>query len=224
MTLPPISRTERTTLKRLPKRGSYDRDLVNAILDEGLLCHVGFVVDGLPFVIPTAYWRIGDRIYLHGAPVSRMLTQLRQGGDVCVTVTLLDGLVLARSAFHHSMNYRSVLIFGRAEWVEGEAEKLAAMEAFMEHVVPGRAAEVRPPNPAEVAGTLILAIAIEEASAKVRSGPPVDDARDMDWPVWAGEIPVHMVGTQPEVSPDLRFELPVPAYAREYTRSRGRRG
>jgi len=220
MTNPPISRTERTTLKRLPKRGSYDRELVHAILDEGLLCHVGFGLDGSPFVIPMAYWRIGERIYLHGAPVSRMLKELRQGLDVCVTVTLLDGLVLARSAFHHSMNYRSVILFGRAEWVEDDAEKLAALDAFMDHVVPGRAAEVRPPNPAELAGTLILAIAIDEASAKVRSGPPVDDARDMDWPVWAGEVPLHMVGASPKVSPDLRVERPVPAYARDYARSR----
>ncbi|HEY9857075.1 MAG TPA: pyridoxamine 5'-phosphate oxidase family protein [Stenomitos sp.] len=224
MTMPPIARTERTTLKRLPKRGSYDRELVYAILDEGLLCHVGFVVEGSPFVIPTAYWRIGDRLYLHGAPASRMLQQLRQGVDVCVTVTLLDGLVLARSALHHSMNYRSVLIFGRAELLEGEAEKLAALDAFLDHVVPGRATEVRPPSPAEVAGTLILAIAIEEASAKVRSGPPVDDARDMEWPVWAGEVPLQMVGTQPEVAPDLRVEVPVPAYARHYARSRSSRG
>lgn len=223
MTLPPVSRTERTTLKRLPKRGSYDRELVHAILDEGLLCHVGFVAEGSPFVIPMAYWRIGDRLFLHGAPASRMVKTLCQGVDVCVTVTLLDGLVLARSAFHHSMNYRSVLIFGRAELVEGETEKLAAMAAFMDHVAPGRASEVRPPSPAEVGGTLILALAIEEASTKVRSGPPVDDARDMDWPVWAGEVPLQLVGTQPEVSPDMRCEVPVPAYARAYARSRGRR-
>ncbi len=220
MTLPPFSRTDRTTLKRRPQRGSYDPELVHAILDEGLVCHVGFVVDGLPFVIPSSYWRIGNRLYLHSAPASRMLQQLQQGVDVCVTVTLLDGLVLARSALHHSMNYRSVVIFGRAERVESEAEKLSALEAFLDHVVPGRAAEVRPPNPTEAAGTAILAIAIEEASAKVRTGPPVDDARDMDWPVWAGEVPLQMVEAQPKASPDLRFEGPVPAYARDYARTR----
>lgn len=218
MTTSSFDKTERTTLKRLPQRGSYDRELVHAILDEGLLCHVGFVVDGAPFVIPTAYWRTGDRLYIHGAPASRMLRNLRQGVDVCVTVTLLDGLVLARSAFHHSMNYRSVVIFGRAELVEDPESKLAAMNAFMDHVVPGRGADVRPPSPAEAAGTLILSIPLEEVSAKVRSGPPVDDAHDMGLPVWAGEVPLRLTATAPQAAPDLTFDGPVPAYAQAYHR------
>lgn len=206
----PISPTPRTQVKRLPNRASYDRTQVHAILDEGLVCHLGFVVNGQPFVIPTAYGRIDDQIYIHGSPASRMLTSLEQGVEVCLTVTLLDGLVLARSAFHHSMNYRSVVVFGTATRVDDAGEKLTALEAFTDHVVPGRWAEVRPPSSQELIGTLVLALPIAEASVKVRTGPPIDAAADYALPVWAGEIPLKMTAEEPIVDPqsDSGAELP----------------
>ncbi|MGH9823878.1 MAG: pyridoxamine 5'-phosphate oxidase family protein, partial [Blastocatellia bacterium] len=167
-----IEKTERTTVKRLPSRGDYDRATINCILDEGLICHVGFIVDGQPRVIPTGYVRVDDNLYIHGSPASVMLRSAVKELDVCVTITLLDGLVLARSAFHHSMNYRSVVVYGRARLVDDAEEKLTAMRRFVEHVVPGRWSEVRGPNPAEFKGTTVLAIPINEASAKIRIGPP----------------------------------------------------
>src|SRR6185436_5638658 len=167
--------TERTTLKRLPKRAVYDRELVYAILDEGFICHVGFAVDGRPFVIPTGYARVDDQLYIHGSQVSRTLRTLAQGVEVCVTVTLVDGLVLARSAFHHSMNYRSVVIFGHASSVELAEEKLAALFAFSEQVIPGRWDEVRGPTEQELKATSVLSLPLAEVSAKVRMGPPIDD-------------------------------------------------
>src|SRR5687767_800193 len=170
--------TERTALKRLPKRGVYDRELVYGILDEGFICHVGFVVDGRPYVIPTGYARVDDQLYIHGSQASRMLRTIAEGVDVCVTVTLLNGLVLARSAFHHSMNYRSVVIFGRASTVEEREEKLAALLAFSEHVIPGRWDEVRAPNERELKKTTVLSLPLVEVSAKVRTGPPLDDEED----------------------------------------------
>src|SRR6266478_6802302 len=170
--------TERTTLKRLPKRGVYDRDLVYQILDEGFVCHVGFAVDGRPFVIPTGYARVGDSLIIHGSQASRMLRTLGQGIDVCVTVTLIDGLVLARSAFHHSMNYRSVVVFGRATVVEGSDAKIAALRALSEHMIPGRWDDVRAPNERELQQTTVLSLPLTEASAKVRCGPPLDDEED----------------------------------------------
>jgi nitroimidazol reductase NimA-like FMN-containing flavoprotein (pyridoxamine 5'-phosphate oxidase superfamily) len=189
--------TERTTVKRLPKRGVYDRDTVYRILDEALICHAGFIVDGMPVVIPTIHWREGDTLYLHGSQASRMLRSLRGGVEACVTVTLLDGLVIARSAFHHSMNYRSAVLFGTAREVTDRDEKLRALDALVEHVLRGRSAEARKPNEKELRQTMVLAMPIEEASAKVRTGGPVDDEEDYDLPVWAGVVPVRLAFGEP---------------------------
>ena len=182
--------TERTKLKRLPKRGKYDHAEVFQILDEAFICHVGFNAGDKPVVIPTSYARIDDDLYIHGSAASRMLQSLENGIDVCVTVTLIDGLVLARSAFHHSMNYRSVVVLGRARLVTERDEKLIALQRFTDHVVPGRWAELRPITDQELKGTAVLALPIEEASAKVRTGPPLDDDEDLQWPAWAGVVPL----------------------------------
>jgi len=184
--------TERSEVRRLPKRAVYDKDLVYSILDAGYVCHVGFVAGGQPYVIPTGYARAGDRLYIHGSPASRMLRALGQGAEVSLAVTLLDGFVLARSAFHHSMNYRSVVMFAKASLVTDPAEKLEALRAFTEHVWPGRWAEVRQPNERELSATTVLALPLDEASAKVRTGPPIDDEADYSLPVWAGVVPVGM--------------------------------
>jgi nitroimidazol reductase NimA-like FMN-containing flavoprotein (pyridoxamine 5'-phosphate oxidase superfamily) len=212
-----FSPTARTTLRRLPKRGSFERQTVNEILDEGFVCHVGFVADGQPFVIPTAYGRVGDTLYLHGAKASRMLKALSAGADVCVTVTLLDGLVLARSAFHHSINYRSVVVFGRARVVEDEGEKNAALEAFTEHVMPGRWAEVRWPTAQELAATTVLALPLSEASAKIRNGPPIDDEEDYALPVWAGVLPLGVEPGAPDPDPRLHAETALPGYVESFS-------
>jgi nitroimidazol reductase NimA-like FMN-containing flavoprotein (pyridoxamine 5'-phosphate oxidase superfamily) len=213
-------KTEHTTLKRLPKRGIYDRKLVYAILDEGFICHVGFAVNGRPFVIPTGYARIDDQLYIHGSQVSRMLRTLAQGVDVCVTVTLLDGLVLARSAFHLSMNYRSVVIFGRASMVEQREVKLAALRAFAEHVIPGRWDEVRAPYEQELKATAVLSVPLVEVSAKVRSGPPLDDEEDYALNVWAGVIPLQVVAGEPVSDPRSPEGIEAPPYALHYTREK----
>lgn len=184
--------TDRTRLRRHPERGSYDRGVVHAILDEALVCHVGFVHDGHPFVIPTMHARVGDILYIHGAAPGRMLRTLANGGQICVTVTILDGLVLARSAFHHSMNFRSVLITGTAATVIDAETKLAAMEALIERMSPGRWAACRRPSPQELGATAIVAIPLEAVSAKVRTGPPLDDPSDLDHPVWAGVVPLRL--------------------------------
>jgi len=218
MTSTEFTPTERTQVKRLPKRGSYDRTLVEQILDEALICQVGFVVDGQPFVIPTTYGRVGDTLYIHGSHASRMLRTLQTGVPVCVSVTLLDGLVLARSAFHHSMNYRSVVILGTAVLVQDAHAKLEALRAFTEHIVPGRWAEVRQPSPQELAGTLVLALPLEEVSAKVRTGPPVDDEEDYALPVWAGELPLQLISSMAIADPRLTQGLEPPAYVQTYTR------
>lgn len=215
-----FSPTARTKLKRLPKRGSFERETVNGILDEGFICHVGFVVEGQPFVIPTAYGRKGDVLYIHGARASRMQKVLAVGGEVCVTVTLVDGLVLARSAFHHSINYRSVVVFGRARAVESEEEKAAALEAFTEHIMPGRWADVRWPTAPELAATTVLAIQLSEASAKVRTGPPIDDEEDYALPVWAGVLPLGVEPGAPEADPRLPTEIPLPAYVEQFELSK----
>lgn len=211
-------RTERTTLKRLPKRGVYDRELVYKILDEGVICHVGFAVNEQPFVIPTGYARIDDRLYVHGSQLSRMLRTLSDGIKVTVAVTLLDGLVLARSAFHHSMNYRSVVIFGNASLVDDPAEKLAALTAFSEHVVRGRWADVREPTEPELKATTVLSLPIAEASAKVRTGPPLDDEEDYALNVWAGVVPLRLSAGAPITDPRLPDGIEPPAYARNYSR------
>ncbi|HEX6190324.1 MAG TPA: pyridoxamine 5'-phosphate oxidase family protein [Pyrinomonadaceae bacterium] len=214
-----LSRTQRTTLKRLPQRGSFERQQINEILDEGFICHVGFVVDNGPFVIPTGYARAGDELIIHGSQASRMLRQLGQGIDVCVTVTLIDGLVLARSAFHHSMNYRSVVVFGRARVIEERAEKMSALTALSEHMIPGRWDEVREPNDREIQLTTVLAIPLTEASAKVRTGPPVDDEEDYGLPVWAGVIPLQLMANEPIADPRLGANIPTPRHALDYRRT-----
>lgn len=210
--------TSRTTVKRLPKRGAYDRATIEAIIDEALICHVGIVVDGQPIVIPTIHWRAGEELYFHGSQASRMLRSLKAGVEACVTITLLDGLVLARSAFHHSMNYRSVVILGTAREVTDPAERLAALDALVEHVCAGRSKDVRPPNSSELAQTLILALPISEASAKIRTGGPLDDDEDYALPHWAGVIPLRLTPQPPESDERLGEGIAVPGYAREYRR------
>ena len=192
-----LEQTDRTKVRRLPARAAYDRETIHAIVDEALICHVGFCVDGQPFVIPTIHWRDGDTLYFHGSAASRMLRTLRGGVEACVTITILDGLVLARSAFHHSMNYRSVVAFGTAHEVSDRDEKLRVLGRLMEHITPERAAEVRPPNESELRQTLVLALPLQEASAKIRTGPPIDDEEDYGRAVWAGVIPMAMVKGAP---------------------------
>jgi nitroimidazol reductase NimA-like FMN-containing flavoprotein (pyridoxamine 5'-phosphate oxidase superfamily) len=212
--------TQRTTIRRLPKRGVYDRELVYGILDEGFICHVSFAVDGQPFVIPTGYARDDDQLYIHGSQVSRMLRTLSQGIDVCVGVTLVDGLVLARSAFHHSVNYRSVVIFGNATVVEEKQAKLAALFAFSEHVIPGRWNEVREPTEQELKATTVLSLPLVEVSAKVRSGPPIDDEEDYALNVWAGVLPLRIVAAAPVSDPRLPDSIKPPAYTLQYSREK----
>ena len=206
--------TPRTAVKRLPERGVYDRATIDAILDEALICHVGFVHDGDPFVIPTIHARDGDALYLHGSPGSRMLRDLAQEIDVCVTATLLDGLVLARSVYHHSMNYRSVVVLGRAHEVTDDEEKLHAMECVVEHVVRGRWSEARHPTDGELKGTTILAVSLAEASAKIRTGGPKDNDDDLHLPVWAGVIPLALTTGAPVADNDEAL----PLYAERYRR------
>ncbi len=210
--------TEKTTVKRLPKRGEYDRAAVYQILDEAFLCHVGFAVDGQPFVIPTGYARIADKLYIHGSPASRMLRSLAESIEVCVTVTLLDGLVLARSAFHHSMNYRSVVVIGKATVVESHEEKFAALKAFTNHVIPNRWIEVREPNEREIKGTLVLELPLVEVSAKVRTGPPIDDEEDYGIPVWAGVLPLQMTPSAPVKDELMPADIELPDYVLNYSR------
>lgn len=213
-----LLQTERTKLKRLPKRGHFDRETVYGILDEGFICHVGFAPQGQPFVIPTGYARVDDKLYIHGSQASRMLRTLSGGLDACVTVTIVDGLVLARSAFHHSMNYRSVVIFGRARIVEDPEEKMAALLALSEHIVRGRWADVREPNEEEFIKTTVLELPLVEASAKIRNGPPLDDEEDYALPMWAGVIPLSLEAGQPINDPRLPEGIEVPEYARNYRR------
>jgi nitroimidazol reductase NimA-like FMN-containing flavoprotein (pyridoxamine 5'-phosphate oxidase superfamily) len=219
-----ITPTERTTLKRLPKRGEFDRARVYEILDEAFICHVGFVANGQPFVIPTGYARVGDRLYIHGSAASRMLKTVGEGIDVCVTVTLIDGLVLARSAFHHSINYRSVVVLGKATVVEEPEEKLAALLAFTEQVVPGRWKEVREPNESEMKATLVLSLPLMEASAKIRTGPPIDDDEDYAIPVWAGVLPLCLSPGEAINDQRLQPGVSLPDYVRQYRRPVKRNG
>ncbi|MBZ5572361.1 MAG: pyridoxamine 5'-phosphate oxidase family protein [Acidobacteriia bacterium] len=212
--------TARTRVAREADRGVYDRAAAYEILDEGFICHVGFVADGQPFVIPTGYGRIGDNLYIHGSAASRMLRNLDRGVAVCVTVTLLDGLVLARSIFNHSMNYRSVVVLGTAVAVNDPAEKLEALHRLSEHILPGRWAESRQPNERELKATLVMRLPIAEFSAKVRQGPPIDDEEDYAFPTWAGVIPLRMVVGNPIDDPRLMPGQEVPKYAREYSRKR----
>jgi hypothetical protein len=215
-------RTERTRMRRLPERAAYDRATVHAILDEGFLCHVGFVAGGQPYVIPTGYARVGETIYLHGSTGSRL--GLRPGMDVCVTVTLLDGLVLARSAFHHSMNYRSVMALGRTRAVRDPGEKETALRALVEHIVPGRSDAVRGADRRELAATAVLALPLEEVSAKVRTGPPKDDDPDYDLPIWAGVLPVALAPGDPVPDPVLDPSVPTPGHVAGWARPAGPAG
>ena len=210
--------TTRTRVVREPQRAIYDRDAVNHILDEAFLCHVGFVVDGQPFVIPTSFGRDGDVLYIHGSIASRMLRNLGQGVPACITVTLVDGLVLARSVFNHSMNYRSVVILGTATLVDDPAEKLAALRAISEHIIPHRWDDSRQPNEKELKATSVLRLPINEFSAKVRVGPPMDEEEDYSFPTWAGVIPLEM--TAGAAIPDGRCEQELPAYLKNYSRKK----
>ena len=208
--------TERTRVKRIHERGHYDRETVHAILDAGMICHMGFAVDGKPFVVPTGYWREDDTVYVHGSSASRTLRSLKGGIEVCIAVTHVDGLVLARSGFHHSINYRSVMIFGTAELIEDADEKLAALKAFMDRVTPGRWDEVRPPDAQEFKATMVLRVPLVEVSAKVRTGPPIDDDEDYALPCWAGVVPLGTATGQPIPDPKLADGVPVPDYATNF--------
>jgi nitroimidazol reductase NimA-like FMN-containing flavoprotein (pyridoxamine 5'-phosphate oxidase superfamily) len=213
--------TDRTTVRRLAKRGRYDTVTIHAILDEGLVGHVGFVADGLPTVIPMIYVRIGETIYLHGSPASRMLQALARGAEACLTVTLIDGLVLARSAFHHSVNYRSVVLYGTAAAVEDPARKMEVLRALSNHLVPGRWEDVRGPSDGELRRTLVVGLSIREASAKVRTGPPLDDEEDYALPMWAGVLPLRLVPGEPIADPRLPPGVPPPHHAVHYGGPRG---
>src|SRR4030095_1675415 len=204
--------TKRTQLRRLSKRGVFDRETIYKILDEAFVCHIGFTIDGKTFVIPTGYARVGDRLLIHGSSASRMLRAISDGIEVCATVTLIDGLVLARSAFHHSVNYRSVVVFGAAALVSGEEEKIEALRAFTEHIVPGRWQEVRPPNKSELRAPTVLSLPIQEASAKVRTGDPVDEEEDYALDVWAGVIPLKLCADAPKNDARLKNGISRPRY------------
>jgi hypothetical protein len=210
--------TERSRVRRKAGRGSYDRELVDRILDEALVCHLGFVDDGQPSVIPTIHARVGSRLYLHGSKASRALGALADGGECCVAVTLVDGLVLARSALHHSLNYRSAVIFGVARRVEDPAEKAAALEAVVDHIAPGRSGDARAPSPKELRSTEVVAIELEEASAKLREGGPVDEDADMELPVWAGQLPLSLKPLEAVPDADLPPEVELPDYLRDWRR------
>jgi uncharacterized protein len=210
--------TQRTRVVREPERAVYDREAAYRILDEGFICHVGFLVDGQPFVIPTSYGRKDANLYIHGSAASRMLRQMKEGVAVCVTVTLLDGLVLARSVFNHSMNYRSVVVLGKATLVDDAEEKLTALRVLSEHILPGRWDDARQPNERELKATSVLRVPIEEFSAKVRTGPPIDDAEDLAFPTWAGVLPLEIKAGEAIRDPKLEPERDVPEYLRNYIR------
>jgi nitroimidazol reductase NimA-like FMN-containing flavoprotein (pyridoxamine 5'-phosphate oxidase superfamily) len=210
-------KTSRTTVRRLPDRGHYNREEIYAVLDAGFICHLGFVVDGQPFVVPTSYWRKGDDVYFHGSAASRMLRTLAEPVPVCFTATHVDGLVLARSAFHHSINYRSVVILGSAVPVIDKEEKSAALEDFVNYILPGRWPEIRWPDEQEMKATHVLRLPLAEASVKMRSGDPKDDETDLKMNVWAGVIPLRTVAGEPITAKDLKAAVAVPQYAREFS-------
>jgi len=213
-----LAPTERTRVYRKPGRASYDREQVHSILDEALTCHVGFVGDGQPYVVPTIHARVGETLYLHGARGNRMLKALTDGTPCCVTVTLVDELVLARAALHHSLNYRSVMVLGTASEITDPEEKEVALRAVVEHIAPGRADEVRGADETELKSTKVLSIPIEEASAKLRTGPPVDEEGDLALPYWAGVLPLEQRTGEPVTAPDLVGDLPVPEHVRGWSR------
>jgi nitroimidazol reductase NimA-like FMN-containing flavoprotein (pyridoxamine 5'-phosphate oxidase superfamily) len=210
--------TERTRVRRKPDRGSYDRELIYRILDEAFVCSAGFIADGLPFVVPTNYVRVGDKLFLHGSPASRLMKTLSSGAPFCLSVTLLDGIVCAPTAMGHSVNYRSVVVMGKAEIVEGEASKLAAMRDFVEHVIRGRWTDVRPPSEQELKGTMVLAVPLVEASAKVRTGFAIDDEEDYEGTAWSGVIPCKWTAEEPVPDPRRKAEVPIPANIARYSR------
>ncbi|CAM2067488.1 Pyridoxamine 5'-phosphate oxidase family protein [Sulfidibacter corallicola] len=211
----------RTRVTRVPKRGHYDHETLYRICDEALICHVGFVFEGKAAVIPTIHWREGNRLYIHGATKSRMLQALARGGEACISITLLDGLVLARSAFHHSMNYRSVVIYAKGQVVEDADTRHRVLMHFVDHVFPGRGQEVRPPNAAELKATQVIGFSIEEGSSKIRVGGPIDDEEDHALPVWAGVIPLTLQAGEPIAADGLAPGIAVPEYARNYSRAGG---
>jgi nitroimidazol reductase NimA-like FMN-containing flavoprotein (pyridoxamine 5'-phosphate oxidase superfamily) len=213
MTEPP---SDRTTVKRKPQRAAYERVTIDSILDEGLICHVGLSVEGQTFVLPMIHVRVGDKVYLHGSPASRALQALAQGAEACLTVSLIDGLVLARSAMHHSMNYRSMMLFGKASVVDDPVEKGEALHALTEHLIPGRWADVRGPTDRELRQTMVVSVPIHEASAKVRTGPPLDDEADHALPVWAGVVPLWLAAGSPVSDPRLKPGVQLPEYAVHY--------
>jgi len=213
-----FQKTEKNRIKRLPKRGYYDRETIYQILDEALICHIGFVENKQPHVIPINFARMGDEIVLHGAKASRLLKHIAEGNSICIEATIVDGLVLARSVFHHSINYRSVVLFGKGRAVEAADEKLAALEAVTEHLVPGRWQDARLPNHKELKATSVVAIKIDDASAKVRIGPPSDDAEDYALPIWAGVLPLQEKTLPPIPDEPLAREIPVPEYIKFYNR------
>jgi nitroimidazol reductase NimA-like FMN-containing flavoprotein (pyridoxamine 5'-phosphate oxidase superfamily) len=210
--------TPRTEVRRLAERGVYDRATVESILDEALICHLGVVHDGSPVVIPTIHARVGDVLFFHGSPASRVLRDMKKGAEVCVAVTLLDGLVVARASFHNSMNYRSVVVYGTPRLVDDPDEKRAALDAITEHVVPGRSTDARPMTAAEVRATMVMALPLDETSAKVRAGGPIDDEDDYDLPIWAGVVPLVTAGGTPVADDRLAEGVPVPPYLERYHR------
>lgn len=214
-----FAKTARNQVRRHPERGRYDPAEIYPIVDAALICHVGFVIDGQPYVIPTLHARDGDSILLHGARASRMLQHATAGGELCITVTHIDGLVLARSVFSHSVNYRSALLFGRGRLIEDADEQMQALAAFTERLLPGRWEDARPPSPTELRQTLIVAVAIESASAKIRSGPPKDAADDLELPVWAGVVPFQQAVGAPVPDPQLAAGIALPEYIRAYKQS-----
>ena len=211
-------KTDQNRIRRMPERGHYDRATIHAIVDEALICHVGFVVAGEPVVIPTIHARLDDELVLHGAKASRLLKHILAGHPICVTITLLDGLVVARSAFNSSMNYRSVVIFGHGRLIETDAEKMAAVAALTEHLLPGRWQEVRPTTQKELDATTVVAINMESASAKIRTGPPHDDEEDLALPIWAGVLPLQLTAQPPIAAPDLPKNISIPEYLTHYDR------
>jgi uncharacterized protein len=215
-----FAKTKRNQVRRLPKRAEYRKEAIYKIIDQALICHVGFEQQGQPFVIPTIHTRSGDTIYLHGATVSRMLQHIQAGNPLCVEITLLDGIVFARSVFHSSMNYRSVVLFGTGRLVDSDDEKLRALEALIKHVAPGRWEEARKPNQKELASTSVVAIQIESASAKIRTGPPVDDEEDYRLSVWAGVLPLQLQPLEPLADTRLEEGISVPEYVMQANQTR----
>lgn len=213
---PPVP-SARTTVKRSPHRGHYDRETVNAILDEALICHVGFIADGSPFVIPTIHARVDDTLYFHGSPATRMMRLMKKGAEVCVTATLVDGIVAARSVFNHSLGFRSAMVIGPARLVDSPEERAIALEAITDAVLPGRWAEARPPTRNEDKGTLVVAVPIEEFSAKVRGNEVNDEPEDYDLPIWAGAIPLATLVGAPEPDPKLADGIEIPESVRQFT-------